>query len=275
MKKIIACITFLSVLTAAHAQQNFQGQIIYKLHSSEADKPDAELKVLFGNGKLKLWFKEKETYEEDALLIRLDSAATYVLQPNSKTYKRRMLQANLVHQDAQKKSIHGYSTTPFIPESNGLSALLGGFLSTANSVFYVADSLYYTIPEAYAGNKEFLMIQKNKIVLGVEMKLQANLFGAAENDDKKNNTISVEAIEITPMSFKEEEFAIPADFINAADAAATPAMADTAAVDTTAPAVFESQFTPPALPKKTTAKKPVKSNKTKTPVKSAAVRRKQ
>jgi hypothetical protein len=268
MKKTIVLFSLLALFVIANAQQNFQGQIIYKLHASaDNKKPDAELKVLFGVNKIKIWFKEKEEYEKDALIVRLDSAATFVLKPDDKVYTKKMLQVTAPVQMLDVKSINGYSTRPFIPESNGLNTLLGGFLGSANTVFFIADSLHYFIPAPYAANKEFLMIQKNKIVLGAEVKIQANSFGMGESNDEKNSVITAEAIEIKPMIVNEEEFAIPAGYNIAKDEPT--AMVDsvtTMMVDTAAKAI-------PV--KKITTKKPAKPNKSKTPIKSSAVRRKE
>jgi hypothetical protein len=92
MRSLILMLVTLCITSAAIAQKDFRGEIIYKLHASGDNKPDAELKVLFGNNKLKLQFKEKETYEDDALVVLLDSGATYTVKPSDKTYKKKHYQ---------------------------------------------------------------------------------------------------------------------------------------------------------------------------------------
>jgi hypothetical protein len=268
MKKILVLLFIFVTVNVTHAQKNFQGEIIYKLHASAENKPDAELTVLFGTNKIKIRFKQNEEYEKDELQVSLDSGTTVTLNREQKTFRKKMLQFVIPSQRPDKKAILGYSSTPLIPEQNSLAALFGGLMSASSTVFFVADSLNYFIPEGYAGNMEFMMVQKNRIVLGAEIHFKENLYASTDSTNK--NLVTAEAISIKPMPVNDEQFAIPADFINAADAVPTAAEADT-----TAPAVFESQFTPPALPKKTTTKKPVKSNKGKTPVKSSAVKRKE
>src|SRR5690348_11780191 len=105
MRPLLVMLFTLCIASSAIAQKDFRGQIIYKLHASGDNKPDAELKVLFGNNKLKLQFKEKETYEDDALVVMLDSGATYTVKPLDKTYKKKALKTGLAFESPVKKSI--------------------------------------------------------------------------------------------------------------------------------------------------------------------------
>jgi len=274
MKILFLILTAICITVTASAQKNFQGEITYKLHAENEDKPDAELKIIFGSNKLKIRFKEKEDYDNDELIIRLDSAATYTINREAKNFKKKMLVFSSPVQAAGKKTVAGYSTTPTLTENTWLGSLFGGAGTTSSTTLYIADSLYYYIPAAFTGNMEFAMVQKNKIVLGAEIQIRT---GANEMSDPAVKTgflITAEAIDIKPMEVSDDVFAIPADFTDRKNivyddsAAIAPAVADTAY-----PVAVDSVVT---APKKTTAKKaPAKPVKSKTTVKPAAVRRKE
>jgi hypothetical protein len=125
----------LCISSFAIAQKDFRGEIIYKLHASGDNKPDAELKVLFGNNKLKLQFKEKETYADDALVVLLDSGATFTVRPLDKTFKKKPLTTGSAFESPVKKTIMGFTTSSIQPENNGMGGLLGGLFGNSRSLF--------------------------------------------------------------------------------------------------------------------------------------------
>ena len=214
MKQLFSILITLLISTALIAQKNFEGTVTYRLHSNTGDKPDAELRVLFGNRKLKLLFKEKDEYEKDALVVLLDSAAVYNVNFLEKKFKKTSLTLSSPSKKPEKKLINGYTTTPFLPENTGINSLLGGMLGASSIVFYVADSLHYYIPEAFAGNKELLIIQQNRIVLGAEIQIISPYNEPEDSNSKSTNIITAEAIDIRPMTIDENEFFIPADFVD-------------------------------------------------------------
>jgi hypothetical protein len=268
MKQLFLIVITLFISAIVYAQKNFEGTVTYRLHSNSGDKQDAELKVLFGNKKLKLFFKEKEIYENDALVVLLDSALIYNVNVVEKTYKRSSLTLSSPEQKPQKKLINGYTTTPYQPENTGVSSLLGGMLGSSSVIFYVADSLYYYIPGAFIGNKELLMIQKGKIVLGAEIQILNPYSDPADSASKSTNIITAEAMDIKPMAIDENEFFIPADFVDRKD------MTYTEPVDSTVTVADTVAVAPPA--KKPVKKKPAKPappKSTSTP--KAAIRKEQ
>ena len=215
MKKFLILLISFFIIVSVNAQKNFQGEITYRLHASNEDKGDAELKILFGVNKLKLRFKEKEEYEKEDLLVLLDSAAMFTVNKETKTYTKKPLNVNTpASKQFSKKSFAGYSSTPLIQENNGLGNILGGLMGTSDIVFYLADSLYYNIPAAFIGNQELIAIQKNKIVLGAEINIKNPYNDSEDSSSKKANLITVEAIEIIPMIINESEFSIPADYVD-------------------------------------------------------------
>ena len=269
MKKTAILFVCLISGVFTQAQKSFQGEITYRLHASAEDKNDAELKVLFGLNKLKLRFKEKEEYDKDELIVLFDSAATYIINADNKTFKKKLLHINQpVLQRTEKKSILGYGTTAFVPESNGLGNLLGGLMSASNAVFYLADSFYYSVPDILQGNIELVMVQKNRIVLGADVQIGETLYGASEEKIRNKNLVTAEAISINPMAVNDSNFLIPADYIDIKRYEEV-----TNALDSSAVKIDSVAIVAPA--KKATAKKPVKSSKPKTAVKSSAVRRKE
>jgi hypothetical protein len=242
------------------AQKKFEGSVTYRLHATMGEKPDAELKVLFGARKLKVMFKERDEYDKEALVINLDSASVYNVNFEEKKFRKNTLTLTALAQKPEKKLINGYSTTPLRPENTGLSGLLGGMLGTSNVVFYLADSLYYYIPGAFVGNKELLMVQQNRIVLGADIQIISPFSDLADSSAKKPNIITVEAIEIKPLIMDENEFLIPVDFVNRndiPDVLPTDTMA--IAVDSTVAVVDTVAVPPKRIVKK---KKPVKSTPT-------------
>lgn len=271
MKKIFVILAALMICAFVHAQKNFQGEIIYRLHAAMGSKPDAELKIFFGDNKLKLLFKEKEEYDDEELIILFDSAARYVVNRDHKTFKKKPLIISTPKKQIEKRSFLGYSTTPLALEGNGLQNILGEFVKTADVVFYLADSLYYAIPAIFEGNQELIAIYKNKIVLAAEIEMKNPFEETADTSAKKADIITAEAIEIKPMKINDDEFSIPADYRD------TNMMTGEAVVDTVAtiPAMpVDSVVTVNPLKKKT-GKKPLKPGKSKTTVKSEALKRKE
>ncbi len=261
MKQLFLIVSTLFISSIVTAQKNFEGSVTYRLHVSTGDKPDAELKVLFGIRKLKLLFKENETYDKDALIVLLDSATVYTVNFSEKTFKKSTLTLTSPAQKPEKKLINGYSTTPFMPENTGLGNLLGGMLGSSSVIFYVADSLHYTIPAAFIGNKELLIVQKNKIVLGAEIQIVSPFNEFADNASKGPNIVTAEAVDIRPMAINESEFFIPADFVDRKDMVYpvedSVVMVDTFSVPPPPPVVKPVKKKPakPAPPKSTSSPK--------------------
>lgn len=272
MKQIFLFIAIISS-SLVFAQKNFEGQITYRLHSSTGEKPDAELKVLFGFKKLKLMFKEKETYDQEVLIVDLDSGKTYNVNFETKTYGSSQLTLSAPRENPVRKKIAGYDASPMQPEINGLSGLLGGMLGTSSAIFYLADSLYYYLPAAFNGNKELLMVQKNRIVLGAEIQLINTFSEMADSSSKKNATIiTVDAVEVKSMTVNAGEFLIPGDFADRRNFV-EPVFTDTTAVysDSSMVAVDSAVI----VPKKVIRKKPAKPAAPKSKAGSKAIRRKE
>lgn len=273
MKSLLAILLFVFAAAVANAQKNFQGEITYRLHASTGDKEDAGLKILFGANKLKLRFREKEEYEKEELIVLLDSAATFTVNREAKTYNKKMLLVNTPStKQFSKRSFAGYLSTPLVPENNGLGNILGGLIGKSDVVFYLADSLYYTIPAAFAGNQELIAIQKNKIVLGAEINFTDRFFEAEDSTTQKSSLITVEAIEIKPMVIDEAEFAIPADYVDRKSIVYAP-VEDSLEVKGSETVLDTVAVAPPSV--KIVPKKPVKPGKTKTTTKPNGLKRKE
>ncbi|MBL7703154.1 MAG: hypothetical protein JNM14_12955 [Ferruginibacter sp.] len=271
MKQLFFILGCLFISSLATAQKNFEGSVTYRLHSTQGEKPDAELKVFFGKMKLKLLFKERDEYDKEALVINFDSAAVYNVNFEEKKFRKNTLTLTAPAQKPEKKLINGYSTTPLQPENTGLSGLLGSMLGTSSVVFYLADSLHYYIPAAFSGNKELLMIQRNKIVLGADIQIVNPFSDMGDSSAKRPNLVIVEAIEIKPMIMNENEFFIPVDFVNRNDIPdVLPADTMAIATDSTV-AVVDTVAVPP---KKIVKKKPAKSPSPKPKSSTKAVARK-
>jgi hypothetical protein len=265
MKQLITILATLTIIGSTHAQKNFQGEITYRLHSNFEEKTDAELKVLFGVNKLRLRFKEKETYNKNEVLILLDSSAIYTLNADDKTFQKKLLLSSSLAVKPNKKSFGGYGTTLVQPDNNVIGSLLMGMAGSANTFLYVSDSLFYTVPEALASNMEFSMLQKNKIVLGIEIEMKNNFNEPADTASSAAKQVTIEAVAIQSMTVSDTAFAIPSDYEN---------IMNKTIEAPTAAAVVDTVV---AADKKPIKKKTTNSGKSKTKkaAQSSAVRRKQ
>lgn len=266
MKRTITVIACLIIVGAALAQKNFEGEITYKLHATAEDKPDAELKILFGPKAMKLRFKEKEDYDKNELLVLFDSAAQYTLNTENKTYKKRILTLRSEPSFIKNKNIAGYSTTGIINERNSISQLASEFMTMGNSIFYLADTLYYTIHSYFGPDPVLSAIQNNKIVLGAEIMMQTGTYEMTDAS-KNKNIITAEAIEVKPMHFADNMFSLPADYTSNINSTYEEPVADSAM------AVMDTVAAP--KPIKKSVKKPAKPVEKKTNNQPAAIRRKQ
>ena len=267
MKQLFLILTAICITCLANAQKNFQGEITYRLHASGETKPDAELKVSFGINKLRLLFKEKEEYDKEELIVLLDSATVVTLNRDDKTFRKKTLIIKPALKKSVKKSIAGYATTPLQPDDNGITKLLGG-LGTTTSIFYLADSLYYFIPDIFMGNMELMMVQKNKIILGADISTSKGYYETTDPGGK-TDLITIEAINVKDMPVNDNEFRIPADFEDLAKRVYAPvedSFATPAVVDTT---IAVKPVKKPAKKKPVNPAKPASTNKT------SAVRRKE
>jgi hypothetical protein len=218
MKQLFLILSALFISNFLTAQKNFEGTVTYNLHSGTGDKTDAELKVIFGKRKIKLLFKQYEQYEKDAVILFLDSATAYNVDFTEKTYKKRILTFATPPQKTENKMIAGYSTTSFQPDTNtGLGDLIGGYMGRPSAIFYLADSLFYDIPDILTGTKELVMVQQHKIVLRAEIKLKTPDYGIYDSASRNITLITAEAVEIVPMAINENEFFITADFVERKD----------------------------------------------------------
>lgn len=257
MKILFTILTIITAL-ASFAQQPFQGTIVYKLHSNEdAKKPDALVTVQFGKDGLKLKLESGGKAEKDEILIRIDSAKVYTLNTESNTYTvKRLYEKTLVEENAKTKMIAGHSASPDYITDYPLGAAYGSMFRNNSVVVYVADSLFYPVPEKFRSNFELSFVKDNKIVLGVIIKgSDVPMFmGNDDEDDVKPMNgheleITAEAITITPETISGTTFEIPPTFVrerrNYNVATDSVAVADSVA---------------PANPPKTPSKKqPVKS----------------
>ena len=110
----------------------------------------------------------------------------------------------------------GYSTRSMSINEIDIADSLGNLLS-AKTVFYVADNLYYPVPEKYSGNAELLMVQKGKIVLGADLYLSPETYNFQfdEEDEKRineTNYVLVEAQRVVAKKINANEFFIPVDY---------------------------------------------------------------
>jgi hypothetical protein len=270
MKQLLFVLAAIITANGVRAQKNFEGKIVYLLEADKEEKKP-QLTVFFSAGKVKLVFKEGEDPDNKYVVVVPDSGRIYTINTSTKEYKQKKLD---VTEPAgtympQKKTIAGYATTSAKGNESGFGGLLGGFISLKNTVFNVADSLVFMVPAKYANNAELLMLNNNHIVLGAEMTIGSPFMeGEGDNElekDGRPKKITATAIEVTPMTFTAEDFAIPAGYTLEVRKPYEIGLTDSAVL---APAVADTAMA--ANPPKKYAKKPVKKAVKKAPIKSAA-----
>ncbi len=209
-------ITFLFVILASsvQAQVSFEGKIVYEMNSPEKNGT-AQLTFYFSHNKIKLNFKEpnqKASDDLDATIIDLDSGRVYTINQELKTYTIKTLVPKKPT-GRHLTSIAGYATTQSLSYSinDETDVYINGFLQ--NSKFYVADSLYFEVPEEYKDNYELLMIRDNKIVLGAEIFMSTYAgYSRKKDGDTITPPTTVMAKSVTATQLDPAIFKIPADY---------------------------------------------------------------
>lgn len=194
------------------AQTSFTGKIVYNLHTPK-EKTDASLIVYFGQNRLRLEFAENgQNASKDYVIVALDEGTVTTLDSLQKSYRIKNLRKETPER-MQPKTIAGHRTSP-VKYASGWNGLLGGFFG--QTIFQVADDLYYPIPEAYKNNPEVMMVQNGRVVLGAEIKpvnrLYDKAYTAADSVDAEKDVITAEATEVVSQQMDPALFQIPAGF---------------------------------------------------------------
>lgn len=199
-------------LATAFSQTPFQGKVVYNLHTPQ-EKTDALLTAYFGNGRIRLEFAEKgKTPDNDIIVVTLDSGQVIHLRLGAQTFTTKKLVARDLT-NYKDKTILGYSTSPKAnPTSfgDGMTELFN------QSVFYVANDLFFPVPEKYRGNTELIMVHENRLVLGAEIVFGPNRYkrelSASDSAELERNRLSAEAIDVKPFHPEDSLFTVPVNF---------------------------------------------------------------
>ena len=214
MRYTILLLTSLFTLTNLVAQKAFEGTIVYIIHDNEG-KGDEELTALFGKAGIKLKYRKDNKFDNEVLLINLDSSAIYTLNESEKTFTKKNLITKKPMQTIPDQVIAGYNTKAVDMSENlgylGAAAGLG-----TEIILYRSDSLFYPLPDKYWGNSELVMINNNHIVLGADIRMGVSL----ATDTQKEDTLSVDKKDLANIIAKEikweildeKEFQVPVDF---------------------------------------------------------------
>ncbi|MDP4264819.1 MAG: hypothetical protein Q8941_19985 [Bacteroidota bacterium] len=205
---------FISLLAGipGYSQKQFEGTIVYNLHASQ-ESEDAQLAILFGKNAVKLKMTEKNAPGKDELIIRLDLGELYTLDFGEKTFHaRNLIEKKKADSGLSAKKIAGFMATPITLSDIPLMSVIAMLSRGGDPVIYVADSLFYFIPEKYSSNPELIFSHGGKITLGMEIKGNNSL---SENDEnnRQGADITIEATSVKWETFNDDEFSIPADFI--------------------------------------------------------------
>jgi hypothetical protein len=207
---------FIAVLffVAGYGQKQFEGTIVYQIHIPDDKVVAPELVVLFGKNALRLKFKEKGDYDKEEIVIRLDSGKIYTLNTEEKTFRvKKLVEKEKNDSTLAGKKIAGFNTKAVDLSGSGAGGSFGSYFGTANTVFYIADSLFYFLPEKYTPNQELIFLYQNQIALGANITLSDKYEEADADSTGKKRNISAEAISVKWETIDENEFSVPADFV--------------------------------------------------------------
>jgi len=211
MKLLGTAMAFVFLLNGLHAQQIFQGAIVYKYHFPQInDAP--EIMVVYGPNKLKIQFKEKDKWDKTYFLIDLDSGKTSMVIPDTKTFISRKLVDTTSIQTSTTKTIAGYKTNLSMLKHSNMYNVINSW-SSGSIVLFTAPDLFYPVPERYKNIPELIMIRNNHIVLGAQQtKENAAVKDVIHNSIGQERLTSLQAIKIDHQHLDMAEFSIPSDF---------------------------------------------------------------
>lgn len=210
MKKICVLLAILSVSVMLCAQQPFEGIITYKLKGVDhiGEDMNAELKIYFGKNAIRLKFRDKEFYEKDEIVVRLDSGRSYTLNTENSTYtSRRLFVAQSERVKAKDKNIAGYKTQAVERMALSSSTVFGERFRANQLIAYTSPDLYFPVPDSLRINPEFVFIYDDHIALGVEA-LYNRVHEIGLTGGRTESTI-IEAVEVNPMTLPTADFLIP------------------------------------------------------------------
>jgi len=206
MKKFYLAFAGFLLAASLHAQTPFEGIITYKLKGVTDNGTEAELKVYFGKNALRLKFREKEFFNKEELVVRLDSVKTYTLNTTTKTYfGRPLFIAKSPVVKAEERTIAGYKTQAGERMAFSISSVLGERFRANQVVAYTAQDLYFPMPDSLLINPEVLVIHNNRVAL----RLEARFVKEFDIADFRSESFTMEAVEVIPMTVPSADFMIP------------------------------------------------------------------
>lgn len=240
------------LLNTVHAQQIFQGSIVYNLHTPK-EKEDAELTIQYGPNKIKVKFKEKEDYDETYLLMNLDSGIFYTINTETKTFQvKKLVEITTQEVALNSKSIAGYATNPVNVTGSGVGGLFG---FSGTTILYTAADLYFPVPKKYSSAPQLIMVQDNHIVLGADINmLMPGMAEEMPDSLKMQMKVTAEAKKVTPQQWDAAEFTIPADFTQVSENYFPMSDDTTDVIADTTMMMVDTLAVPPPVKKKTTPK---------------------
>lgn len=215
MRYIFTLLFFCAMLNAT-GQTSFEGKINYDVHMPGEAKP-AKLILSFGTNKIKMEFiMPGKTFDNDYAIIDLNSGNVYNMNVRDKSYETRPLQKNTALSSQQGKVIMGHPTTLILQQPVKINPDDEFLSSLNNGIFYVANDLYYAIPEAYVGNPILLMVKNGKLVLGAEIELSGMSLNSTINMEGGQNKsrATVMATSIVALPLDATALAVPEGYIN-------------------------------------------------------------
>jgi hypothetical protein len=189
----------------------FEGSVHYRV-SYEPERGGVNLVVLFGKKGVIVQTMDTLNNLQQEILVNLDSGYSYVLETKAQTYHKRKLsvKSSVIPVKPGKRTIAGYATTgvdvtrPGHPIDN-----LNFVKLSRRAVAFVADELWYPVPEKFLENYEFMFLHEGRIILGAEVELGMDPVG---DEEGFSMVFTINATQVVPGKVSEARFSIPEGF---------------------------------------------------------------
>ena len=214
MRQLLILLLASLALSSAAQKAPFEGRIVYNLHTP-LEKEDASLTVYFGKGVLRLEFSAPPATDlrnQEYLLVFPDSGVVYTVRAANKSFSISELKHKTVLPVPAAKEIAGYKTTPVVMSSSAANGMLTGILGAG--LLYVAEDLFFPVPEIYSGNPELIMIRNGKIVLGAVFNIAEEEGRSIQLDSaaQAEYILTANAVSVSPQILDTALFYIPAGY---------------------------------------------------------------
>lgn len=215
MVKVLIIFCLLFNHHTLYSQKDFEGYIDYEVRDpfrarlnkekfgADADSSPVEsARIYFSPNRIRMDSKESNR-KQLTVIIYLDSGKIYSSEKSSNKFTLRKLEETSPLPPVGAEIIAGYRATPDLYDSRFIP------LYQDRTIFWYADSLFFHIPEKYAGDDELIMVRNNRIML------KGWIFSKRyiSVDEESMDTTRIIARKVTPTVNPPSLFNLPKDAI--------------------------------------------------------------